>query len=169
MTKRLAVPLCFFVMIAAGCDSDRISKLEKENQEMKAKLDKSNAAIEYDLHAKCSKDARVWFNENWQRDKDTLLLDYSNHYNVKQNKCFILIEYHFNSHLAYTGGNSWTNDMTLMNVYENSKYAEFTENHITNWKPTIETREEVITCDVLGEKCKTADEFNNLSRPYMND
>ena len=42
MTKRLAVPLCFFVMIAAGCDSDRISKLEKENQEMKAKLDRSD-------------------------------------------------------------------------------------------------------------------------------
>ena len=156
-------------LIATGCDNDRISKLEKENQEMKAKLEKGNAAQEFDLQAKCGKDARSWFNENWSRDKDTVLLDFTNHYNAKLNKCFILVEFHYNSTLAGPGGSSWTNDMALTDVYENAKYADFAENHVTNWKPNLNTTQEVITCDVQGTKCKTGDEFNNLIRPYMND
>lgn len=162
------VLICCLALCA--CDADRVAKLEKENTDLKAQIEKQkNTALQYDLQAKCSKDARGWFNENWSRDKDTILLDFSNHYNTKQNKCFILVEYHYNSTFAGPGGSSWTNDMTLTDVYENVKYAEFVQNHITNWKPEYSLREEVITCDVQGDKCKTVDEFNNLIRPYMND
>jgi hypothetical protein len=59
--------------------------------------------------------------------------------------------------------------MSLTDVYENLKYADFTENHITNFKPSIETHSEVISCDVAGVKCKTDDEFNNRVNPYMSD
>lgn len=169
MPRRIALFLCFALAGFAGCDAERINKLEKENQEMKAKLERSNVALEYDLQAKCGKDARTWFNENWSRDKNTTFLDFSNHYNAKQNKCFILVEFHYASQFANAGGSSWTNDMTLTDVYENVKYADFTENHITNWKPTINTEDQVIECDVQGTKCKTLDEFNNLTRPYMSD
>jgi hypothetical protein len=152
-----------------GCDGDKIARLEKDNADLKAQMAKQSATVDYDLQAKCSKDARMWFNENWTRDKQTILLDFTNHYNAKHNKCLILVEYHYNSKFANAGGNSWTNDMSLTDVYENAKYAYFAENHITNWKPKIETHEEVISCDVEGVKCKAGDEFNNLIRPYMND
>lgn len=169
MTKKSAIFLCFALVVFTGCDTDRISKLEKENQEMKAKLEKSNVALEYDLQAKCSKDARAWFNATWSRDKDTILLDFSNHYNAKQNKCFIFVEFHYNTPLSASLGSEWTNDMMLTDVYENVQYAKFSENHITLYKPQIHVDEKLIECNVEGNKCKTTDEFNNLIHPYMNE
>jgi hypothetical protein len=133
---------------------------------------KQNAAADFDLQAKCSTAARSWFNGNWaqtSRDKDTIFLDFSNHYDAKHNKCFILIQYHYKSHLADPGGDSWTNDMILMDVYENAKYAELSENHVTNIKPTIHVNDEVITCEAQSDKCKLVDEFDSLIRPYMSN
>ena len=99
------------VFLLVGCDiPDRVSHIEKQIKEMQSEKDRMT---DYDLQAKCSKDARAWFNENWSRDKDTMLLDFTNHYNKKGNKCFIFIEYHYNSHFGAPGGNAWTNHMTL--------------------------------------------------------
>jgi hypothetical protein len=159
-------------LATSACDlPDRVSRLEKENKELKAEVSSPAAVADYDLQAKCSKDAREWFNVNWAggRDKDTLLLEFTNHYNKKQNKCFIFVEYHYNSHLAGREGWSWTNDMSLWDVYENFKYANFGGNTYTYYKPTISTSTEVITCEANGQKCKTVEEFNSFVRPYLND
>jgi hypothetical protein len=166
---KLAIGLLTCCALLAGCDADRIAKLEKENADLKAKVEKQSLIDNYDLQAKCAKDARVWFKENWSADKDTILLDYTNHYNAKLNKCFVLVEFHYNSHFAGPGGDSWTNNMDLTDVYENSKYAHFAENHYTYRKPEFSTHAEVISCDVLGNKCKTGEEFNNLVGHYVND
>jgi hypothetical protein len=147
------------------CRSDL--KTRKGNTDLKAKIDRQSAAVNYDLQAKCSKDARVWFNENWSRDKNTIYLDFTNHYNAEHNKCFILVEYHYKTLLL--DASEWTNDVTLMDVYENAKYGEFAENHFTHFKTTITNTDEVITCEVQGTKCKTSDEFNHLVQPYMNN
>jgi hypothetical protein len=159
------------LLFTASCDnsSDRIARLEKQNEELKAEIKKGQAMADYDLQAKCSKDARVWFNENWSRDKDTVLLDFSNHYNKKENKCFISVEYHYNNHFGAPGGSAWTNHITLWDIYENIKYGDFAENHYTVYKPTISSSDEMIMCELLGQKCKAVDEFNNLVRPYLND
>lgn len=167
--KQWAFGLLACCALVAGCDSDRLAKVEKENADLKAKVEKQDAAVIYDLQAKCSKDARAWFNGNWSRDKDTILLDFTNHYNVKQNKCFILVEYHYKSNFAGPGGNSWTNDMSLTDVQQNAKLAYFAENHITNLKPQLNTHEEVISCRVLDKECKTGDEFNNLVSHFLTD
>ena len=169
LNMRSALGLLIGCVLLAGCDADRVTKLEKENADLKTKIDRQNAAVDYDLQAKCSKDARSWFNGNWSRDKDTFFLDFSNHYNIKQNKCFIIVEFHFNSHMAGPDGDSWTDEQTLYDIYENSKYGEFTKNYLTHYKPKYTSEEGVTTCEVYGAKCKTNDEFNNLTRPYMND
>jgi hypothetical protein len=166
---KLVIGLLTCCILLAGCDADRIAKLEKENAELKAKIEKQSLVADYDHQAKCAKDARSWFNENWSRGKNTIILDFTNHYNVKLNKCFILVEHHYNSHLASSGGDSWTNDMSITDVYENSTYAQFTENHYIYWKPKYSEGEEVITCSVGGATCKTGEEFNDLIRPHMND
>ena len=49
----------------------------------------------------CARDAGTWFKDTWSRDKDTILLDYANHYNKKSNQRFILVEYHY--HLDKNG------------------------------------------------------------------
>ncbi len=163
--KTLGASMLAFLLV--GCDiPDRVSHLEKQTKEMQSEKDR---VTDYDLQAKCSKDARAWFSENWSRDKDTILLDFTNHYNKKGNKCFILIEYHYNNHFGAPGGNAWTNQMTLWDIYENNKYGEFAENHYTYYKPQVSSSDEMIMCEMLDQKCKTLDEFNNLVRPYTNN
>jgi hypothetical protein len=69
MKIKSVLVLMICIGLLAGCDADRIAKLEKDNADLKAKLDRQSAAVDYDLQAKCSKDARAWFNGNWLRDK----------------------------------------------------------------------------------------------------
>ena len=77
---RLSATLILFIGVMGACDSsERIARLEKQNQALQAEISKSSTTADYDLQAKCSKDAREWFNENWSRDKDTILLDFTNH------------------------------------------------------------------------------------------
>lgn len=169
MKKWLGIGLMVSCALIAGCDADRIAKLEKENADLKTKVEKQNDATAYDLQAKCGKDSRTWFNLNWSSDKATALLDFTNHYSAKLNKCFILVEYHPNSGLANHGNYLWTNYMSLWDVYENTKYADFAESHYTYSKPKPSTEDEVITCEVTQQKCKTLDEFRNLTSQYMSD
>ena len=122
-------------------------------------MEKSHVVEEYDLQAKCSKDAKAWFNENWARDKDTFLLDFTNHYNKTMNKCFILVYYNYS--IGKDG--AWANDMTVWDVYENSKYGSFGNIHYPS------SREEVALCEIGSAKCKTLQEFNGLAGQYMNN
>jgi hypothetical protein len=153
------------LLIATGCDTpERITRLEKQNQELRAEVDKIRSASDYDLQAKCSRDAKGWFKENWTPDKATILLDFTNHYNKSLNKCFILVEYHYSE----GSSGSWVNDMMLWDVYENSKYGNVNVNHFVSSKPGSETEDRIYGCE-LGKKCKTVEEFNELVRPYMNN
>ncbi len=169
MKAKTALGILFSLGLFVGCDTDRIAKLEKENADLKAKVEKQSAAENFDLQAKCSKDARIWFNENWSGSKKALFLDFTNHYEAKLNKCFILVEYHLNSDKGAPGEYLWVNDVNLYDVYENSKYGEFVEDHYTHTKPTVSIGQEVTTCEVYGTKCKASDEFYKLVGPYMNN
>ena len=154
-------------LLLVGCNEDRIVKLEKQNQELQTQvkeIKKRDVVAEYDLQAKCAHDSKVWFNENWQSDRDTLLLTYTDHYSRSQNKCFLFVEYHH----AYTK-DWWVNAMSIWDIYENVQYGEVNVNHYTEWKPRFSSREEVNSCAVAGKKCSTVEEFNSLVRPYLGE
>lgn len=164
---------CFYsccvlaVALAAGCDYEsRLKTLEKENQELKEQVKRQNASADLDAQAKCSKDGKAWFDFNWGSPSGEMLLTYTNHYSKSENKCFILVEYH---HSVDKKSGSWNNDITLWNVYENSKYGTFSENHMMYFKPEVRSVDSVWTCEVLDKKCKTIDEFNGLIQPYLYD
>jgi hypothetical protein len=165
MTRCLyVISLAAFLAMSGGCDiRDRMGRLEKQNEELKAEIKKSEAAADFDLQAKCGKDARVWFNQNWTRDKTTILLSYTNHYNKPLNKCFVFVEYHYKE----DQNGSWTNYLTLWDMYENVKYGEAAESHTETFKPKFGITKSVYICDVLGKECKAIDEFNDLVRPYL--
>jgi hypothetical protein len=153
-----------------GCDlPDRVGRLEKENKELKVTESERKRVVSYDLQAKCAKDAREYFDRGWRPDKNTVLLDFKDHYNKSENRCFILIEYHYNVELAAPGRTSWTNLMNIYDVQENNEYAEFGENHYSYSKPKFTTGDEVVLCKVQGQECKSIDEFNKLSSSLMND
>jgi hypothetical protein len=94
--KTLLTTVVAIFITLSGCDyGKRLSLLEKQNEELNVQIKKEQATADYDSQAKCSKDAKLWFNENWPRDKQTILLTYTNHYSKWQNKCFIVVEYHY--------------------------------------------------------------------------
>jgi len=147
-------------LVAVGCDTpDRLSRLEKQGLELQTKVSKDQAAIDYDLQAQCSKDAKTWFNENWGRDKDTQLLDETNHFNKAQSKCFVVVECHYSRPPAP----SWNNNISMWDVNENVKYADFSESHY------IDFRNEVVTCACNGKSCKTLEEFSGLISTYTSN
>ena len=59
--------------------------------------------------------------------------------------------------------------MTLDDVLENNEYGEFAENHYSYLKPKVMTGEEVITCRVAGQACKSVEESNKLSGAYRSN
>ena len=152
------------IVILTGCDNQRVSTLEKDNRELKDKIQMRDSVTDLDLRAKCSRDAKAWFDDGW-RGTQALLLDHTNHYNKAMNKCFILVEYHY----SLGKGPDWINHMTLSDVYANSTYGTFSENHFLFGQPATELSEKVIGCEFGEKKCKSLEEFNDLLRPYMND
>jgi hypothetical protein len=159
------------LLLCCACDTDRINRLEKENADLKAAVAKTTATTDFNLQEKCSAAAKNWFRENFRHDKNTILLDETNHFNKKANKCFVFVEEHSgeDSKVA-TIEYSWYNNMTLWDVFENAKYADFLANH-TTFAPEskIPSEDKVVECDVAGTQCKSLAEFNNLTRSYMSD
>jgi hypothetical protein len=116
MAKCISViALGVVLSLALGCDAGRISRLEKENEELKAQVKKDHAVGDYDLQEKCSRTAKAWVTENYPSDKDTLMLSFSNHHNSAQNKCFVFVEWHYKLGTR----NSWTDHRSLWDVNEN--------------------------------------------------
>jgi len=144
----------FFLVASTGCDNDRLAKLEKQNvalSEQLASLQKSN---QLELQSKCAKDAKMWFTENWQSDKDTILLTFENHYSERLNKCIITVFYNYN-----IGGrtSSFQKITSIYDIYENARLAEYSELHML-----IANKSEVQmgTCEVRGVRCATGAEFS---------
>jgi hypothetical protein len=166
MEKRIhAIALAGLLLITSGCGHDeRIGRLEKQVGELQGEVKKNQAVVDYDLQAKCSKDARTWFNENWAGTK-AMLLDFSNHYDKALNKCFIFVEFHYEVGV----GGTWVNDMTLWDVYENTKYGTFSQTTYSSLKGEFQMSPRVGTCELLVKKCTTVDEFYKLVNPYLND
>lgn len=66
---KIALGLMICVGLLAACDADRISKLEKANTDLKAKVEKQSTALDYDLQQKCAKDAQSWFASRFPETK----------------------------------------------------------------------------------------------------
>ena len=145
------------LLILCGCNGDRIAKLEKENQELTARLAQLTASRNSD-QAKCYAEARTFFEEKYKRDRSTIFLNYMNHFNRAENACYVLVE--------WRGDNAplgWTGSTTLWNTQKNSRVGGIFDNHLPDGK------DKVSKCSVNGISCQTYDEFNKLVQPFMND
>jgi hypothetical protein len=147
----LTVFLCF------GCDFGKTARLEKENEELKAAANKWRTADDYDLQARCSKDAKAWFAAQGLESKETISLYYTNHYNKSSNKCFAWVH-----HIYKPNAFSWLDSITISNVYENTTDATF-----------VLIREgqkvSVLLCSVGDKKCKDEPEYEEWSHSLMSD
>jgi hypothetical protein len=164
MRRHILIALAGLMCLPA-CDTQRVADLEKQNAELKAEVKNRDSVADYDLQSKCARDAKVWFRENWAADKDTMLLDHTNHHNQSDNQCYVVVEHHFHETLYPA---NWENDIELWNVNENSKLASFLEEHYPASASIPDPASTVITCEFFGKKCENFQEFEKLTGPYMN-
>jgi len=162
---KIVLGLMICVGLLAGCDADRIAKLEKENADLKAKVEKQSTALNFDLQQKTAKDARSWFASSFTKDKDTIYLDYTNHYNKKLNTCFVWVERHNRDTDSQKLLGPWFNIVEVWNVYENSKYGSYVEHN----DPKDQQPHTELDCDVGGKSCSSLKEFQNLTQSFFND
>ena len=120
---------------------------------------KKSAKEDLELQAMCSKKVEAIFNEQYAPYWKEYHSTYTNHYNRKLGKCFMLISQH--QFIDGVDGGTLTT-MSLMDIYENKEQAGFSRlrgKHYT----------EPDNCYVFDRGCKDEWEFNGLVKPYMEE
>jgi hypothetical protein len=158
---RLLVSLVLALALS-GCDSDRLAKLEKQNAALGAQLTALQKTNQLEAQSKCAKDTRDWFARAFESDKDTTLLEYTNHYNISRNKCFASVNWNY--HLGNT--NSFNKLIFVYDVYENARVGEYSEYHLYI---VDHFRVSQLTCSVYAVKCSSYDDYAKAIRPLMNE
>jgi hypothetical protein len=164
--------LCSFALLC-GCDADKVARLEKENKELRDKLDTAPKTASLDLQEKCAKQARIEFNAGWNKPenhKASQSLDFTNHYNSKYGKCFM------ETTLSSTAVdiNKETFIMTqryVEDAFEGKSYADFawrTHQGKKYWEvpPTMCTVRPIFGQEV---SCTSTDEFDSLIKQFMEE
>jgi len=145
------------LFILCGCNGDRIARLEKENQELKARLAQETTS-RLDDQMKCFREARTFFEDRYKHDKSTTFLNYMSHFNRHDGVCYVLVEWHGEN--APLGS---TSSMTLWNMQKNSRVGQLYANQ------SPDGQESVKKCVVNGIPCTTPDEFNQLVQSFLNN
>ena len=120
---------------------------------------KSSTKEEYELQERCSKRAEELFRKEFSNE--TVSNYYTNHYNRKLNKCFILVtetSIHRDKETREKLGVSSTYK-TLLDINENKLYGSF-------WKLS---KGVLMDCEVLGKHCNSENEWDSLVKPYMEE
>ena len=147
--------------VLVACNEDKVHRLEKENQELAAKLDAVTKTANLESQKKCADQAAVAFRESGFAKKS--MAGYVNHYQQKLNKCFVHIsntDFENNVLVVY---------QNVSDAFESKLYGEYM------WRnPERKKYSEVkpILCTVTllsGEEklCHSQEEFNELVKIYM--
>lgn len=164
---RVIISLLIVAFIAlaylAHSQSSTLKQQEKEIRELGAKVQAmpKNASIE--LQEKCARQAREEFiTEGLQKEE---LADFSNHYNVALNKCFVLVE---NTDAKTAPGTIWINK-TLVDAFEGKVYGNYmwrSDKVKKYWQvPPVQCK--VTTLSGEEKNCTSSDEFDALVKQYM--
>jgi len=92
--------------------------------------------------------------KNIKSDEDSKLLNpnFTHHYNVKPNKCFMLID-----------GVSRKDDNVIMKIL----WDYFDPSNFTGLMSRMKKEHNPIDCSVGNKICKSQGEWNSLVKPYM--
>ena len=149
-----------------SCESSRVDKLEKQNQEILSQLHRQEAVQDFDLQAKCAQSAKAYFAET-RAEYRTILgeeqlradilstLNYTDHYSKSLNRCLIRII----SYQTVTGkGMAFAVD--VYDVYERKLFATyFGLKDSQKGPPTV--------CSVNETSCNSLDDFETKLKLYM--
>jgi hypothetical protein len=136
--------------LAAGCNL-RSAKEAQAHDDLLAQQIHVQA---FEPMVACSKAATAYFN-NMDQDAD-IRYGYSNHYNIRLNKCFVILI----SEGKADDGSAYSSS-SFVDLYEH-----LVSGHFTSW-----TRDgaqaHTPACDFTGATCKTRADFDALIKPLM--
>jgi hypothetical protein len=159
----LLVSVCvlgWMLHVQSGVVADQ----QRQIRELGSKMEEKSKAGSLDLQAACSKQARLEYDENgWRKEQ---LASFTNHYNEKMHKCFMLVE---STTAAQPRDGTYFRNMTLSDAFEGRVYGQF------DWKSDkVKKYWEVkpFDCRVMlpsGEEtaCQSADEFREAVKAFM--
>ncbi len=155
LSMRLLVAISTLLLI--GCDSARIAKLEKENQELTSKLNVRATSASLALKRECSQQAERTFRENGL--KKYPLAAQTNHYNLALNKCFIQItDTDFS-----TARPKIITTKSIWDAFEQKEFAAYTM--FSNDINPVECH--VVSPTGQKQVCHSMEEFDALAREFM--
>lgn len=116
---------------------------------------------EYELQERCGKHAEEWFkheygNGSYKTDDVTARAGYTNHYNTKLNKCFVLLSITFFSPKK-TVKERLTSTVGLFDINEQKEYGSFYKNG------------DAVVCNVGDKICLSSAQWDALIKPYMEE
>lgn len=149
MKKTLLSILLIFIVSIVGCNSQQTPTKEQSSKvENKQKVD-------YELQERCSKSSEEFIKREYGE-----LKQYVNHYNKKQNKCFIHVT------ILYPNDNKKgfsSIQHLLYDVHENDNIGQIQQNLTTKPPPIL------IICHVMDKSCSSLEEWYSLINPYMTE
>jgi hypothetical protein len=116
----------------------------------------------YELQERCGKRAQEVFNKeygngNFSKDGKTFIITYTNHYNRRLNKCFVILKaISFSEKKDKLG---MLTDKTLWDINEMKQYGSFDQFF----------KGELFSCQVLDKGCNSEIEWDSLVKSYMED
>jgi len=112
-----AVAVLGYVLHTQGA---ALADQERQIRELNAKMEAKAKAAGLELQASCSKQARQEYNENgWKKEQ---MAGFTNHYNEKMNKCFVLIE---NTTPLKPADGTFITYKTLYDAFEGKAYGDY--------------------------------------------
>ena len=131
------------------------------SQELQFKLDRLPQNAPLDLQEKCARQAKAVFeSQGWKKND---LAGYTNHYNMKANKCFMEVT---NQDIKQSRTSTFR---TVSDAFEGKTYAEYFWQSDKD-KKYWEVAPFLCRVTPLGGKqgyCKTTDEFDELIKQFM--
>jgi hypothetical protein len=153
----LRLLLVALALVASGCSTDRLARLEKENRDLSAKLEAVTKAANLDLQEKCANQASYAFRElGWKKEP---FAAYANHYHPKLNRCFIEIY----------STKAPSVSMSVSDAFEGKVYAEYFWIN-AHGKKYWEVRPDTCKVTLLSgdeQTCNSQEEFEQLIKVYM--
>jgi len=112
----------------------------------------------YELQEKCARDAREWFDRQWQDDaQPPFTVQYTNHYSQKFGTCFAVV-----SRTGVLPRELLQYTHFLYDVLENREIGR------VNWFDKA-GRVSTNVCFVNGKPCSSLADWNELVKPYTED
>ncbi len=126
-------------------------------------VSEGNIKMYYELQEKCGKQSREMFREEFgngivYKNEQKITSDYTNHYNKKLNKCFLLVN--LINHIKNRENKIEKNRLKMLfDLHERKEYGAV----------LIFDNGELDSCSILDQICKSEQEWDLLVKHYMEE